>query len=121
MADLSHYHRINLTDLVTGVGGWTPRLVLGLLAELPEDAATVASIRGGDEWRGWTRGTGVLADLYDALNVNTRATGQWKRKPPKIDPYPRPEQKKAGKKKRRGQSIADVRRTLGIPTGPPQQ
>lgn len=118
MADLSRYHQINLIEVVTGESAWTPKLILGLLRELPEDAATLASIRGGDDWRGWDRSTGILADLYDALNVNTRATGQWKRKPPKIAEYPRPKQKKPGAKKKRGQSIADVRRALGIPKGP---
>lgn len=116
MADLSRYHRINLVDVVTGAGGWTPSLVLGLLAELPEEAATVAAVRGGGEWRGWTRNTALLADLFDAQNVNTQASGQWKRRPPKFDPYPRPKKQQT---RRRGQSIADVRRVLGIPAGPP--
>jgi hypothetical protein len=40
------------------------------------------------------------ADIYDALNLNTRATGNWgKKKAPKIEPRPRPGRKKSGKKK----------------------
>ncbi|WP_411120606.1 hypothetical protein [Streptomyces sp. x-19] len=36
----------------------------------------------------------MQADLYDALNANTRATGQWgKGKAPKIPPFPRPQSK----------------------------
>jgi hypothetical protein len=38
----------------------------------------------------------LLANLYDALNVNTRATGHWgKKKPPKLPDYPRPKSKPA--------------------------
>jgi len=36
----------------------------------------------------------LLADLYDALNLNTRATGNWKKSPPKIPEYPRPRRAK---------------------------
>lgn len=39
----------------------------------------------------------MSADLYDALTLNTRATGNWRSKPPKIPDYPRP-QSKAKKK-----------------------
>jgi hypothetical protein len=28
-----------------------------------------------------------------ALNLNTAATGQWKKDPPKFDPYPRPKKR----------------------------
>lgn len=35
----------------------------------------------------------MLADLYDALNLNTAATGNWKKEPPKFDPYPRPKKR----------------------------
>lgn len=31
-----------------------------------------------------------MADLFDALNANTRATGQWKGPAPKLPEYPRP-------------------------------
>lgn len=97
-------------------------MILGVLGELPDDAATTAAWLGGDDWRGWTRGVGVLADLFDAINVNTRATGQWRKKPPKIDAYPRPELSSEAKKhtrKKKRQSVADVRRALGIPKSPP--
>lgn len=36
----------------------------------------------------------MLADLYDALNLNTRATGNWQKgKVPKFPEYPRPKKK----------------------------
>jgi hypothetical protein len=41
----------------------------------------------------------MTADLFDALNQNTRATGQWgKGKAPKIPAYPRPKAKSEKKK-----------------------
>lgn len=36
----------------------------------------------------------MAADQYDALNTNTRASGNWDKKgPPKIPPRPRPKHK----------------------------
>jgi len=115
-ADLLRYYRVDLTEVVAG-GGPSPALVLALVEGLPEDSATVAAMRGGRDWRGWTRTALLLADIYDAINANTRASGRWRRKPPTIPPYPRPKLRQG--QRRRGQTIADVRRTLGIPAPPP--
>lgn len=77
-------------------------------------------MRGGREWRGWTKQVELLADVFDAVNGTTRAAGRWKRRAPKIPPYPRPKPKgKAAKQARRGQSIADIRRQLGMPAPMP--
>lgn len=54
---------------------------------------TYSLMRDEGEWRDFL-GKGpewyVLADLFDAINQNTRATGNWKKKPPKMEAYPRP-------------------------------
>jgi hypothetical protein len=54
----------------------------------------------------------MSADLFDAINQNTRATGQWgKGKAPKIPAYPRPQAKKAEKKKNKAikpRSVAEI-------------
>ncbi|MGW3336211.1 hypothetical protein ACWDCL_01855 [Streptomyces sp. NPDC001009] len=53
----------------------------------------------------------MTADLFDALNQNTRATGQWaKGKAPKIPAYPRPQAKKAEKKKaaKKPRTVAEI-------------
>ncbi|MFI1655617.1 hypothetical protein ACH4ZU_12020 [Streptomyces sp. NPDC020472] len=54
----------------------------------------------------------MSADLYDALNQNTRATGQWgKGKAPKIPAYPRPKATKAERKKdqaKKPRTVAEI-------------
>ncbi|MFJ3974891.1 hypothetical protein [Streptomyces sp. NPDC090021] len=54
----------------------------------------------------------MSADLYDAVNQNTRATGQWgKGKAPKIPAYPRPKATKAEKKKdkaKKPRTVAEI-------------
>ncbi|GAB2329228.1 hypothetical protein STREPTOSP366_43970 [Streptomyces variabilis] len=55
---------------------------------------TVALASGGREFLGWGVDRHMAADLFDALNANTRATGNWgKGKAPKIPQYPRPKAK----------------------------
>jgi len=52
---------------------------------------TTALAAGGIEHFGWGVDRHMDADLYDALNANTRATGNWGKKgPPKIPNRPRP-------------------------------
>jgi hypothetical protein len=51
---------------------------------------THALMAGGEEHFGWGVDRHIAAGTYDAMNVNTRATGQWKKKPPDIKPWPRP-------------------------------
>lgn len=50
----------------------------------------------------------MLADLYDALNQQTRATGNWGKKAPKIPPYPRPTKKTKPKDRPKPKSVADL-------------
>lgn len=83
---------------------------MALIEHLPEDAALVAELRGGRQWRGWTRETGVLADLFDAVNLNTVVSGRWRRHPPKIPPYPRPD---ARPRRRRPMTIDDIAARYG--------
>lgn len=56
----------------------------------------------------------VLADIYDATNQNTRATGNWKKgKTPEFEPYPRPG--RSGKKKsKRGKKAGDKKRPTTV-------
>jgi hypothetical protein len=89
-------------DTINGVG-LAPAFVLLLVQRLPDDSYTHALARGGREHFGWGTDRHMFADLYDALNANTRATGNWgKGKAPKIQPWPRPGKDSKGKAKRPG-------------------
>lgn len=62
---------------------------------------TAALSQGGREYFGWGVDRHLNADLFDALNVNTKATGQWKKgKAPDFPLWPRPGRKSEGKGKR---------------------
>lgn len=89
--------------------GPSPALVLLLVQRLPDTSLTVALASGGREFFGWGQDRHLAADLFDALNANTRATGQWgKGKAPKIAPYPRPKAKAKKAGKRRPTSVAEI-------------
>lgn len=72
--------------------GPAPMLVLAAVLGLPDDSYTHALMRGGIEHKGWGQDRHMVADLIDAVNQNTRATGNWGKRPPKIPSYPRPKQ-----------------------------
>lgn len=55
---------------------------------------------------GWGLDRYMAADLYDALNQNTRATGNWGKKPPTFPTYPRPTSRKRGEQKQ--VTVADL-------------
>lgn len=106
--DLLLYYGVDLVDVVAGRSHHSPRLVVALIEWLPEDSAFAAAINGGRRWLGWTEDRMLRAALYDAMNANTVATGQWKKRPPRIDPWPRP-----NRRKRKPTSIAAIRRHFG--------
>jgi hypothetical protein len=82
--------------------GPAPTLVLQLVQRLPDTSLTVALATGGRDHFGWGLDRHIAVDLFDALNANTRATGNWaKGKAPKIKPWPRPK-RRAPKKETRG-------------------
>lgn len=101
--------------------------MLSLVDGLPLDSMTAALMQaeGEDDWReyfGRSADWYVMADVYDAINQNTRATGSWKRgKAPTFDPYPRPGRDGKGKKKNKKskpRTLADLYGSMG---GKPQQ
>ena len=65
---------------------------------------------GGREHFGWGQDRHMLADLIDALMTNTKATGNWGKKPPKIPDYPRPNTKA---KKNKPKSVKDLFNLFG--------
>lgn len=70
--------------------GPAPSLALALVQGLPDTSLTSALASGGRDFLGWGVERYLLADLYDAMNLNTKATGQWKNKPPDFPQFPRP-------------------------------
>ncbi|MGL5825561.1 MAG: hypothetical protein ACRCYU_12235 [Nocardioides sp.] len=96
-------------DVIEGRGP-SPSLVLLLIQRLPDTSATMALRLGGWEHFGWGQDRHLRADVYDALNLNTRASGNWGRKSaPKIPAYKRPE---PPKKKKGKMSPAEMLQTL---------
>lgn len=99
---------MDLTEVIAGRGP-APSLVLSLVQRLPDTALTIALASGGREHFGWGVDRHMTADLYDALNQNTRASGQWGKKgAPKIPEYPRPKSKPKDKGPKKAKSVADI-------------
>jgi hypothetical protein len=105
--DLLFYYNVDFCDVIAGRGP-APLLVLSLVQRLPDDSLTSALANGGREHFGWGNDRHLLADTYDAINLNTKATGNWKPgKQPALPPWPRPgRDEKTAKKK--PVSVADI-------------
>lgn len=73
----------------------SPSLLLSLVQRLPEDSLTVALASGGRHLMGWTQALDQGANIFDAINLNTRATGMWDGKPPKLPEAYRPTRPKS--------------------------
>ena len=80
---------VYLPDVIAG-NGPAPSYVLAVIAGLPDTSLTAALAAGGRDYYGWGIDRYMLAEIYDSLNLNTQATGQWKKAPPKFKPFPRP-------------------------------
>lgn len=79
----------DITETIAG-RGLSPVLVLALIKALPDSSRFIGAIAGGPEYVGWGKDRHLLADIYDAVVLNTRATGNWGSEPPDIPYYPRP-------------------------------
>jgi hypothetical protein len=82
---------------------------MALVQRLPDDSMTTALANGGRKHFGWGTDRHLLADLYDAVNVNTRATGQWKKgSEPEFKPWPRPTRDESAPAKKKRVTVADI-------------
>jgi hypothetical protein len=92
---------LNLVEILRDGSGYSPRQILLLIQGLPLQSATVAMMRGGQEFRGWDQDRYLSAALFDAVKENTFAfiSANSKRKPPAPEPMWRP--KEQTKKKSR--------------------
>lgn len=88
------YYQVDLAKVIEGEGP-APLLVLSLVSRLPDTSLTAAMASGGKQHFGWGQDRHLMADLFDAIQQNTRASGNWgKSGAPKLKPWPRPKQKK---------------------------
>lgn len=72
---------------------------------------TAALASGGREYFGWGSERHMLADIFDAINLQTRATGNWQKgKAPKLPPFPRPGR---DKKPAKPVTVADLHKRFG--------
>lgn len=107
-----------------------PSLVFALYARLPQDSMTRAQERDPENWRFYMGADPhyyVLAAIYDAVNVNTRATGMYKKgKAPSFEPWVLPENRVKAERMRRERAtvkgffrmvggVATVQRKKGEP------
>mgnify|MGYP006362592617 CR=1 FL=1 len=90
-------------------GGPSPLLLLALVWALPEGSMTKALMRGGREHFGWDLHAEIAASTFDAVNLNTRSSGNWKNKPPELPAFARPKSSKRSSKKKGKRTLADVR------------
>ncbi len=89
--------------------GPAPSLVIALAQRLPDTSLTVALASGGRQHFGWGVDRHLVADLYDALNQNTRATGNWpKGKVPTFRAWPRPTTATAPTEQAKAVTVADL-------------
>lgn len=89
VADFERYYR-PLPQMIEG--GSSPRYILSLIRQLPIECATVAELRGGQQFRGWDAERYLLVALVDAVQANTYVASGGKGKKP--EPLYRPEKAK---------------------------
>jgi len=94
-------------------GRLSASFVIALIQRLPDESMTVAMRTGGREkWYehfGWGADRHLLANVFDAVQINTRATGNWKNKPPEMPMTPRP---KVEKTRPKVTSVAELHKLL---------
>lgn len=87
--------------------------MLSLIDRLPEGSKTLSLVSDPEHWRAYMDISSdyyVMAGIFNAINLNTTATGNFKKKP-KLDPWPVPKLAVELEKKReaaRPKSVADL-------------
>lgn len=92
-ADFQSEYGLNLVAILRPGGGYSPRMVLSLIRQLPPESRTVAFLRGGAQFQGWGVDRYLYASMVDAIRENTHAfvsANSPKRKPKAPEPVKRP-------------------------------
>jgi hypothetical protein len=86
---------LNLIDALSDGSSYSPRTLIVLIKGLPLESATIALMRGSEEFRGWGIDRYQQATLIDAVRENTYAfiAANSKRKPKAPEPIYRPRDK----------------------------
>ena len=95
-----------------------PLLVLSLVDRLPEGSKTYAMVQSKKHWRAFmdiTREYYALAGIFNAVNTNTAATGNFKKRP-KFDPWPTPHDL-VKRDKERPKTVADLYKRMTARSG----
>lgn len=99
LRDFFIYYNLDLRDVLVSGSRLSPRTCIALIRQLPDDSATVAELRGGHQFVGWTYDRYLLAQLVDSVRENTWAfiAANSKHRPKKPQPMPRPGKSSAQK------------------------
>lgn len=102
-SDLHQYAGgLNLVEALREGSGYSPRQLLLLIINLPIESATIAAMRGGDDYRGWGIDRYMFASLIDSVRENTYAfllaNSDKRKKPNEPTPAYRPEDKQKSQK-----------------------
>ena len=93
LADFSFYYHLDLIAILNE-SQTPPAATLARVFRLPEGSMFASQCHNKEHWREYldaTKSYYATAATFDAVNTNTRATGNWRKKPPKIDFYPIPQ------------------------------
>jgi hypothetical protein len=83
--------------------------VLALIQRLPDDSLTAALAAGGRHLFGWGPDRHMQANIFDAINVNTKATGNWRKgKAPDFPLAQRPNSADTAAKPKSRVTVADL-------------
>jgi hypothetical protein len=87
-------------DALREGSGYSPRQLILLIKGLPLESATVAAMRGGDEFRGWNLDRYLLTSVIDSIRENTYVfiAANSKRKPSPPESAYRPKDKTPSKR-----------------------
>lgn len=77
--------------MITEGRGMPPGLINLYIERLPDNSLTAALVQGGYEHFGWGLDRHLAASQYDLMGFLIQAAGNWKKKPPEIESWPRPE------------------------------
>lgn len=108
--DLKVLCGVELIDVIEGRGP-NPSLVLWLILGLPDTSMLSAMRMGGLHYLGHGEDRELATQLFNALQLNTQATGNWSKRPPELPTWPKPKPYEPPRKK----SLADIAAAINGP------